>query len=57
MSRKSLALPKDDPCWGGWTIDPKLLPLDQMRKDGYGVEEVEDKRGKYYKIIRLTLEK
>lgn len=47
----------EEPHWCGWTVDPKLLPLDQMREQGYGLEEVEDERGKYWKIIRLTLEK
>lgn len=47
----------EDTHWVGIATDPKFLPLKQMEKDGYGIEEVEDERGKYWKIIRLTLEK
>lgn len=45
----------EDPGWGGFTRDLKLLPLKDIEKDGYTVEELEDKRGKYYRIIKQVI--
>lgn len=39
--------------WGGWTRSLDFpFPLEQIEKDGYTVQELRDKFGKYYQIIR-----
>lgn len=57
MKTQNYSRPREDLKWTGWAIDPKFLPLKEMEEEGYGVEEVEDERGRYFKIIKLTLEK
>lgn len=58
IKMKGFQIPRNednDPHWSGWTKDLKLLPLEKMEKEGYTVEEVEDARGNYWKIIKITL--
>ena len=54
---KSLRSAEDnDTHWTGWTRSIESpFPLKQIEKDGYTVEELEDERGKYYRIIKQVL--
>ena len=42
----------EDPKWVGWTRDPKLVPVEEIEKDGYILELREDFKGKYYQIVK-----
>lgn len=45
----------NDPHWTGWTRSLSHIPLQQIRHDGYDVQELEDERGKYWQIIKNVL--
>lgn len=46
----------DKPHWSGFTRSLDFpFPLEQIRKDGQDVKELEDEKGRYWEIIEEVL--
>ena len=47
----------DTPHWTGYTRDLSMIPLEQIRKDGYDVVEKGEGLNKYFEIVKINIDK